>query len=141
MGILLAVILGLAFVSLLYFAKYQLDRREVIREVENHRGTVESIRSRTGWINREWDVTYMDQNGKRCADTCYVQQGWTPAVFWKKGFEHAARLPPLPTVSIECQCGKMLDVDFSQAGLVIRCPSCSQEVSVPSRFDLQRLIQ
>ena len=137
--ILLAAILGIAFVSLLYYAKYRVDRRVIIREVRDHQGTVESIRSETGLINRTWYVTYLDQNGKRCEDTCYLQQGWGPSVYWKSGFQHAARLRPLPTVRIKCQCGEMLDVNLSQAGLVIRCPSCSQEVSVPSRSGLQRL--
>jgi len=141
MEILFAAVFVFAIVSLLYYAKYRVDRHAIIREVENHQATVESIRSRTGSVNREWDVTYVDQNGKRCADTCYLQEGWIPSVFWRNGFQHAARLRPLPTVRIECQCGEMLDVDLAQAGLVKRCPSCNQEVPVPSRSDLERLAE
>ena len=136
--IVLAVIGGFAFASLLYYAKYRVDKRAVIREIEDHLATVESIQSETGLVNRTWYVTYLDQNGKRCEDTCYVQHGWAPSVFWRTGFEQAARLGPLPTFRIECRCGEKLDVNLTQAGLVIRCPSCSQEVSVPSRSELQR---
>ena len=139
MGILLAVMFGVGFASLLYWAKYQVDRRAIVRDVERHQATVQGVRSRTGFINREWDVTYVDREGKSCADTCYVQQGWTPTVFWRNGFTHAARLSPMSTIAIECKCGEMLGVNLSQAGLVTRCESCKQEVLVPSRSEIERI--
>ncbi len=131
----------LVLVSLLYFAKYIHDRRAVIHEIEYIGGTLQRIRSRTGLLEREWDVRYLDSEGKSKNGICYVQRLWGGSVFWKHGVEHAPKLKPLPTVSIDCQCGAKLDVSLSQAGVIIRCSSCSRELSVPSRSELQKLAE
>jgi hypothetical protein len=82
--VVLAIFAGsAAFVSVLYYFKYRHDKNAVIREIQRRGGSVEHIKARTGLTKREWDVTYLDEQGISHSGTCCVERGWGGTVYWK----------------------------------------------------------
>jgi hypothetical protein len=75
----------LGFLASLWYIKFNRDKSAVTRAIRRRGGTVEYIRARTPWIGkeREWDVTYRDEQGDQHSVTCCVQRGWGQTVYWK----------------------------------------------------------
>ena len=67
---LLLVLFAAGFTVLLCYCRYRYDKRIITRDITEQGGTVEQFRIRMRPVRSEYEVTYIDKEGKRRFGKC-----------------------------------------------------------------------